>query len=107
MLINADLGPHNTVWRDGRPGLFDFNDLGWGYAGFDFARYLHGLRWRESGDHLVQAAVDGYASVRPLPRSWTAHGALFEVGLDSSWLATWHRKSRSADLTRPKRSSDS
>lgn len=78
-LINADLGPHNAVWRNGEPGLFDFNDSGWGYAGFDFARYLHGLRWRERGEHLVDAAIAGYATVRQFPPSWQTHGELFEV----------------------------
>lgn len=79
MLINADLGPHNTVWRDGRPLLFDFNDVGWGYAGFDFARYLRGLRTRDNGADLVNASVAGYESVRPLPESWKTHGDLFEA----------------------------
>jgi len=79
MLINADLGPHNTVFHRGAAGLFDFNDLGWGYAGFDLARYLHSLRWREGGEELVAAAIRGYESVCPTPPSWNSYGELFEV----------------------------
>ena len=78
-LINGDLGPHNTRYDRGVPQLFDFNDLGWGYTGYDFARYLHGLRWRPRGEQLVDAATQGYRSVRPTPRSWDEHGELFEV----------------------------
>lgn len=79
-LINGDLGPHNCVWkREDPPGLFDFNDLGWGYTGFDFARYLSGLRWRPTGAALVDAALAGYQSEAPLPRSFVEHGRLFEV----------------------------
>lgn len=78
-LVNADLGPHNVVWLDGSPGLFDFNDLGWGYTGFDIGRYLHGLRWRPNGPELVRAALEGYRSVAPLPDSFQLHGALFET----------------------------
>lgn len=78
-LVNGDLGPHNVVWNNQRPGLFDFNDLGWGYTGFDLGRYLHGLRWRARGEQLVEAALDGYQSVAPLPDSFQRYGQLFEA----------------------------
>jgi Ser/Thr protein kinase RdoA (MazF antagonist) len=78
-LVNGDLGPHNVVWDSQRPGLFDFNDLGWGYTGFDLARYLRGLRWRSRGEQLVEAALDGYQSVAPLPNSFQRYGSLFEA----------------------------
>jgi Ser/Thr protein kinase RdoA (MazF antagonist) len=79
MLVNGDLGPHNVVWAGESPGLFDFNDLGWGYAGFDLGRYLHGLRWRPRGEALTDAAVTGYQSVSELPPSFVRHGRLFEA----------------------------
>lgn len=78
-LVNGDLGPHNVVWEHHKPGLFDFNDLGWGYTGFDLGRYLHGLRWRSRGEQLVEAALDGYQSVAPLPNSFQRYGSLFEA----------------------------
>jgi Ser/Thr protein kinase RdoA (MazF antagonist) len=78
-LVNGDLGPHNVVWNNHSPGLFDFNDLGWGYTGFDLGRYLHGLRWRARGEQLVEAALHGYGSVAPLPDSFQRYGHLFEA----------------------------
>jgi Ser/Thr protein kinase RdoA (MazF antagonist) len=81
-LINGDIGPHNAVWVDGVPGLFDFNDLGLGYAGLDLARYVRSLRWRDGGDALAAAVLDGYSSVVPLPESYRVHGELFEVASD-------------------------
>jgi Ser/Thr protein kinase RdoA (MazF antagonist) len=78
-LVNADLGPHNVVWHERAPALFDFNDLGWGYTGFDLARALHGLRWRPNGAQLVAAALDGYRDVAPLPESFVRHGHAFEA----------------------------
>jgi Ser/Thr protein kinase RdoA (MazF antagonist) len=79
MLVNGDLGPHNVVWERGTPGLFDFNDLGWGYAAFDLGRYLHGLRWRQRGEALTEAALAGYQSVADLPASFVRYGRLFEA----------------------------
>jgi Ser/Thr protein kinase RdoA (MazF antagonist) len=79
MLVNGDLGPHNVVWEGHAPGLFDFNDLGWGYTAFDLGRYLHGLRWRPRGEQLVEAALAGYQSVAPLPDSFIRYGRLFEA----------------------------
>lgn len=79
MLVNGDLGPHNVVWERGRAGLFDFNDLGWGYAGFDLGRYLHGLRWRPRGEALTAAALAGYQSTAELPTSFVRYGRLFEA----------------------------
>ena len=78
-LVNGDLGPHNVVWEGQRPGLFDFNDLGWGYTAFDLARYLHGLRWRPRGEVLVEAALAGYQSIARLPDSFVRYGRLFEA----------------------------
>ena len=78
-LVNGDLGPHNVVWEQRRPGLFDFNDVGWGYTAFDLGRYLHGLRWRPTGEVLVESALAGYRTVAPLPDSFVRYGRLFEA----------------------------
>jgi Ser/Thr protein kinase RdoA (MazF antagonist) len=82
VLVNGDLGPHNAVWRtdgDGRPGLFDFNDLALAWAGWDLARTVRTVRWRANGEALVGATLDGYRSIAPVPRSFVEHGALFEL----------------------------
>jgi Ser/Thr protein kinase RdoA (MazF antagonist) len=80
-LVNRDIGPHNTVWdpADERPGLFDFNDTGWGPYVSDLARYVHALRWRPDGDVLVAAALDGYQEVAELPAGWSTHSEVFEA----------------------------
>ena len=80
--INADLGPHNTVWSRGRPGLVDFNDTGWGYFAFDLARFLRGLAGRSGGEVLVEAALDGYRQVAETPEGWAEHGRLFGAAAD-------------------------
>jgi Ser/Thr protein kinase RdoA (MazF antagonist) len=78
-LVNRDIGPHNVVWDpdDPRPGLFDFNDTGWGPYASDLARYVHSLAWREHGDALVEAALAGYREVVELPEGWDEHADLF------------------------------
>jgi Ser/Thr protein kinase RdoA (MazF antagonist) len=80
-LVNRDVGPHNTVWdpEDRRPGLFDFNDTGWGPYAADLARYLHGLRWREQGERLVDEALDGYQLVAELPLGWAEYHHVFDA----------------------------
>jgi Ser/Thr protein kinase RdoA (MazF antagonist) len=72
-LINADIGLHNTAWLAHVPGLYDFNDTGWGYTGFDLARFVFGL-----DDWTKECALRGYTSVAPLPVSYIEFGALFE-----------------------------
>jgi len=81
-VINADLGPHNTVWNAGRPGLVDFNDSGWGYFAFDLARFLRGLAGREGGDALVESALEGYQEVADLPEAYAPYGCLFGAAAD-------------------------
>ena len=81
-VINADLGPHNVTFAGGEPGLFDFNDMGWGYFTHDLARCVRTLRWRPSGDALVEALLDGYRAVAPLPAGWAEHGSAFEAAAD-------------------------
>ena len=81
-VINADLGPHNATWLGDEPGLFDFNDMGWGYFAHDLARGARTLRWRDGGDALVDALEAGYRSVAPLPDGWHEHGRAFETAAD-------------------------
>jgi Ser/Thr protein kinase RdoA (MazF antagonist) len=72
-LINADIGLHNTAWRAHVPGLYDFNDTGWGYTGFDLARFVFGFDVRTK-----ECALDGYASIASLPISYVEFGGIFE-----------------------------
>lgn len=81
-IINADLGAHNTVWHEGRPGLFDFNDTGIGPYAFDLARFLLTLQRHEQARALQAAALDGYRSRTPLPHGWEEHGRTFASAAD-------------------------
>ena len=81
-IINADIGPHNTVWIGGVPGLVDFNDSGWGYFAFDLARFLRYLAARAEGAALVESALEGYRAVSDLPEGYRAFGALFGAAAD-------------------------
>jgi len=83
-LINADIGLHNTAWLAHVPGLYDFNDTGWGYTGFDVARFVFGF-----DDRTKDSALRGYVSVAPLPVSYLEYGAVLEVAA-AQFLAT-HR----------------
>lgn len=81
-LINADLGPHNTVWSGRRPGLVDFNDSGWGPFAFDLARMVQNLSHRGDGRALAQAALAGYQELTPLPVGYAECGSLFKAAAD-------------------------
>jgi Ser/Thr protein kinase RdoA (MazF antagonist) len=72
VIIHADLHFGNVKWVDGRLGVFDFDDAGWGVPALDLAisaYYLRDLPGKEA------ALRSGYASVRPLPE---CSGAEFE-----------------------------
>jgi len=64
MIIHADLHFGNVKWFDGRLGVFDFDDAGWGTPALDMAiaaYYLRNLAGKED------ALRRGYESVRALP----------------------------------------
>jgi Ser/Thr protein kinase RdoA (MazF antagonist) len=88
-LINADIGLHNTAWLAHVPGLYDFNDTGWGYTGFDIARFVFGL-----DDVTKGCALRGYASVAPLPDSYLEFGDAFETAAAQFLAAYRASKSR-------------
>lgn len=67
--ILADVGPHNVLWLEHHPWLFDFNDTGWGLYAYDLA-----ILWRclaeGGGPAAEEALLDGYTSRRRLPAGW-------------------------------------
>lgn len=81
-LINADLGPHNTVWSGRQAGLVDFNDSGWGYFAFDLARVIQNLWYRDGGPALAQALLEGYQELATLPEGFGEYGTLFRAAAD-------------------------
>lgn len=73
-LIHADLHRGNLVAADdGRIGVIDFDDCGWGHYLLDVATVLssmYRMHGRQPGAYetLNERYLAGYASVRPLPR---------------------------------------
>lgn len=81
-LINADLGLHNVLWREGQAGLVDFNDAGIGPYAFCLARLAARMRLHENGRALVEELLNGYREVVPLPSAYEKWGNLFELAAD-------------------------
>ena len=65
-LIHADLVRENVLISDGRMGILDFDDGGWGYRVFDLATTLLKLLDLPHFSQLKQALLQGYLSVRSI-----------------------------------------
>jgi Ser/Thr protein kinase RdoA (MazF antagonist) len=93
ILINALFRRSARGWR---LGILDFDDLGWGYFLYDLAPILGNLfDYPDAYRRLRRAFLDGYRSIRPLPRELEAYlpvlmGARHAVTL--TWLAAKHRR---------------
>jgi len=82
-LTHADLHRGNVLIDQGRVGVIDFDDCGWGYYLLDVATFLSSLR-RVVSDTSTYAAlrtayVAGYVEVRALPALLDAHLRTFAV----------------------------
>jgi len=78
-LINADVGLHNILWRNGRASLVDFNDTGIGPFAFCLGRLVERIRLHERGVALADELLQGYREVTPLPAAYENWGSLFEL----------------------------
>ncbi|MBT9552074.1 MAG: phosphotransferase [Hydrogenophaga sp.] len=65
-LIHADLVRENVLISDGRMGILDFDDGGWGYRVFDLATTLLKLLDLPHFPQLKEALLQGYLSVRSI-----------------------------------------
>lgn len=63
-LIHADLVRENVLVSDGRIGMLDFDDGGWGYRVFDLATTLLKFLDAPNFSRLKDALLRGYLSVR-------------------------------------------
>ena len=65
-LIHADLVRENVLFSDGRMGILDFDDGGWGYRVFDLATTLLKFLDLPHFSQLKAAVLQGYLSVRSI-----------------------------------------
>lgn len=65
-LIHADLVRENVLVNDGRMGMLDFDDGGWGYRVFDLATTLLKFLDVANFGKLKDALLRGYLSVRTI-----------------------------------------
>jgi Ser/Thr protein kinase RdoA (MazF antagonist) len=79
-LIHADLcigKDANVLFHQGQARPIDFDDCGYGYWVYDLATALTHWQTHPQWKIYHQALLDGYASVRPLPKEQLAHLGLF------------------------------
>lgn len=70
ILINCRLRRRGRGWD---VGVIDFDDLGWGYFLYDLCPLLDNLADHPGYPGRRRAFLEGYRSVRPLPRAFEAH----------------------------------
>lgn len=68
--IHADLHQWNYLFHGDEVHAIDFDDCGWGYHAYDMAVTLSYLEESAAFPALEEAFLDGYQSLRPLPRSY-------------------------------------
>lgn len=85
-LIHGDLQPGNLVVHNGVMYTIDFDHCGYGYYLYDLALpYMHMKQaYPESYETMRLALLEGYQSVRPLPRDVSD---LLEVFVSMRFLA--------------------
>jgi Ser/Thr protein kinase RdoA (MazF antagonist) len=78
-LIHADLHPGNVVVTEGGFHVIDFDDAGFGWHMYEVAVALYRYRDRPEAEHIRDAFVAGYRSVRPLPDDQVALLPMFTL----------------------------
>ncbi|MCA8962485.1 MAG: phosphotransferase [Planctomycetes bacterium] len=106
-IAHGDLHLGQVMVHEGEPVLCDFDRAGRGYAVEDLGNFLASTLGHDVPQVCRSAFVDGYAELRPLPRSSLIHGAtaiaLFHLApapfrrLDPEWP---ERTRRILDLCR-------
>jgi Ser/Thr protein kinase RdoA (MazF antagonist) len=76
-LIHGDLQQTNYLFYKREVRAIDFDDCAWGYFSFDMAITLFEIADRPCGPAMRDAFLDGYTTVRPLPRDHDRRIELF------------------------------
>ncbi|SFH84922.1 phosphotransferase enzyme family protein [Albimonas pacifica] len=90
-LIHADLRLANLLEGDGRLGVIDFDDCGFGWFAYDFAAAISFLETEPYIPDLAAAWLEGYAAVAPLPPEAEAmlpHMIMLRRMLLTAWIAS-------------------
>lgn len=90
-LVHADLRLANLLEKDGRLGVIDFDDCGFGWFAYDFAASISFLEHEPWIPELAAAWLEGYAAVAPLPPEAEAilpHMVMLRRMLLTAWIAS-------------------
>lgn len=94
-LIHGDFWLGNLLVQGDDLGLIDFADCGWGYWGYDLARFLNDFAIGAEADAVLHHLLDGYTQVRPFPAAQLPHLPLF-LAVQQVTLSLW-RVNRAQD----------
>jgi Ser/Thr protein kinase RdoA (MazF antagonist) len=93
ILINCHFARAAGGWR---LGILDFDDLGWGFFLYDLAPLLGNLSdYPDAYPRLRRAFLEGYRSIRSLPRALEVHLPVLMAARHAAtltWLAAKHRR---------------
>lgn len=90
-LVHADLRLANLLEKDGRLGVIDFDDCGFGWFAYDFAAAVSFLEHEPWIPDLAAAWLEGYAAVAPPPPEAEAilpHMVMLRRLLLTAWIAS-------------------
>jgi Ser/Thr protein kinase RdoA (MazF antagonist) len=104
-LIHADLTPHNVLVDGERLAVIDFDDAGFGWHLYDLAVALVEYQRRADFAAIEQALLDGYRSVRPLPRGTDCLLPVFRM-IRGMVVIGWYHERPEIDPTRFVRTKD-
>jgi len=91
-LIHADFLPENLLVVPEGVRLIDFDDCGFGWHMFDVATAVFFQAGEAAFDTVLEALVDGYRSVRPLPDAHLALLPAFLAARATTYLGWVHTR---------------
>ncbi len=87
-LIHGDFWRGNLLIREGDIRPIDFADCGFGYWGYDLARFLSDFSGSQNTSMVLDQLLSGYTDIRPFPATQLPHIKLFIVAQEVT-LALW------------------
>lgn len=85
-LIHADIHLGNVILHDTQVAIIDFEQLGWGYYGYDLAVLYTQLVPTSATEHEWSQVLAGYQMIAPLPFSTADDFAPFLVAVHLAFL---------------------
>ncbi|MGB3308814.1 MAG: phosphotransferase [Nodosilinea sp.] len=87
-LIHGDFWLGNLLIQESTLGVIDFTDCGFGYWGYDLARFLNDFSTEPHYSACLEPLLQGYTQVRPFPAAQLPHLKLF-LAAQQVALALW------------------